>query len=111
MHITTKQKDNASLERAYLTIVESATKCPECGCNPSEPKEGCECEHHNDETVAEAKGKKPDYLDADGDGDTEEPMGKALKEKGKKSSSKKETKKVDESLEEAYNRIINENRS
>jgi len=39
-------------------------KCPECSCNPSEPKEDCECDHHNKEkeTVAEAKNKKPDWL-------------------------------------------------
>ena len=34
--------------------------------------------------VAEAKGKKPDFLDADKDGDKKEPMKKALKDKGKK---------------------------
>lgn len=106
--MTSKQKDNLSLERAYLTICESAEKCPECGCNPTEPKEGCECEHHNkeEETVAEAKGKKPDYLDVDGDGDKKEPMKKALKNKHKKGPSK--TKKIAESLEDVYDQLINE---
>ena len=119
--MTSKQKDNLSLEQAYRAICESAEKCPECGCNPSSPKEGCECEHHNeeakDETVAEAKakGQKPDYLDVDGDGDTKEPMKKALKDKEKKGSSnkgpsKKESKKVDESLEQVYEQLINESR-
>jgi hypothetical protein len=34
--------------------------------------------------VAEAKGKKPDFLDMDKDGDKKEPMKKALKDKAKK---------------------------
>ena len=35
--------------------------------------------------ISEKKsGAKPDYLDFDGDGDKNEPMKKALKEKGKK---------------------------
>ena len=112
--MTPKQKDNVLLERAYLNIIEAADKCPECGCNPTEPKEGCECEHHNkekeEETVAEAKGKKPDYLDVDGDGDEEESMEKALKDKEHKGSNKKETKKVAESLEEAYEQLITESK-
>ena len=32
--------------------------------------------------VAEGKGKKPDFLDMDKDGDKKEPMKKALKDKG-----------------------------
>lgn len=42
--------------------------------------------------IEEAEGKKPDFLDADKDGDKEEPMSKALKDK--------ESKK-DESIEES----------
>jgi hypothetical protein len=37
-----------------------------------------------DEEVEEGKHEKPDYLDADGDGDKKEPMKKALKDKKKK---------------------------
>ena len=46
--------------------------------------------HHLDydmkfgEQVEESKGKKPDFLDLDGDGDKKEPMKKAAKEKGSK---------------------------
>jgi hypothetical protein len=43
--------------------------------------------------VAEAKGKKPDFLDMDKDGDKKEPMKKALKDKGDKPV--KEGKKPD----------------
>lgn len=42
-----------------------------------------------DDEVLEAA--KPDYIDIDGDGDTEEPMKKAVKDKEKKASGKKMT--------------------
>lgn len=87
--MTNKQKDNVLLEQAYNSIIEAAAKkCSECGCNPSKPKEGCECEHHNnskEDTVEEAKAKKakPDYLDVNKNGDTKESMKKALSDKKK----------------------------
>ena len=83
--MTSKQKDNLLLENLYFNaVVEAAKKCPECGCNPTHPKDECECDHDCDEPVEEAKkGSKPDYIDVDGDGDKKEPMKKALKEKGK----------------------------
>jgi hypothetical protein len=71
-------------------------KCKDCDCDP------CEC----DESVAESfeqtlgrmreiagikEAKKPDFLDMDKDGDKEEPMKKAIKDKEKE-------KKVDESI-------------
>jgi hypothetical protein len=93
--MTSKQKDNLLLENLYFNaVVEAATKCTECGCNPSNPKEACDCDH-GDDTVeeAKAKGSKPDYIDADGDGDTKEPMKKALKEKGKHSKFPKKGEK------------------
>jgi len=46
--------------------------------------------------VAEAKGKKPDFLDIDGDGDTKEPMTKAIKDKAKDKN-----KKVDEAAKKS----------
>lgn len=49
-------------------------KCSECGCTP------CECD--DKEKVEE--GKKPDFLDADKDGDKKEPMSKALDDKEEK---------------------------
>jgi hypothetical protein len=95
--MTSKQKDNLLLENLYFNaVVEAADKCPECGCNPTHPKDECECDHDcDDEPVEEAKAKggKPDYLDADGDGDKKEPMKKALKEKGKHSKFPKKGEK------------------
>ena len=110
--MTSKQKDNLSLERAYLTIIESAEKCPECGCNPSSPKEGCECEHHNEvteeETVAEDKNKKPEWLiKAQKKAEGEDVEDEDEDEDSKKTSDKKEVK---ESLEQIYAQIINESK-
>lgn len=92
--MTSKQKDNLLLENLYFNaVVEAAKKCPECGCNPTHPKDECECDHDCDEPVEEAKkGSKPDYMDVDGDGDKKEPMKKALKEKGKNPFAKKKKK-------------------
>ena len=59
-------------------VNEAEEKCSECGCTP------CECD--DKEKVEE--GKKPDFLDADKDGDKKEPMSDALKDK--------EEEKVDE---------------
>ena len=59
-------------------VTEAEEKCSECGCTP------CECD--DKEKVEE--GKKPDFLDADKDGDKKEPMSDALKDK--------EEEKVDE---------------
>ncbi len=55
-------------------VNEAEEKCPECGCTP------CECD--DKEKVEE--GKKPDFLDADKDGDKKEPMSKALDDKEEK---------------------------
>jgi hypothetical protein len=71
-------KDEQLLAEAYLKIIESETKCMHA-------KEGCECDSCDDcksnQKVEEAKDAKPDYLDVDDDGDTDEPMKKALKDK------------------------------
>ena len=51
--------------------------------------EGAKCKC--DEKKSEVKeGAKPDFLDMDGDGNKEEPMKKAIKEKGAKKPAKKE---------------------
>lgn len=59
-------------------VNEAEEKCSECGCTP------CECD--DKEKVEE--GKKPDFIDADNDGNKKEPMSDALKDK--------EEEKVDE---------------
>jgi len=45
----------------------------------------------DEEEVEEGKHEKPDYIDADGDGDKKEPMKKALKDKKKKKVNEKAT--------------------
>jgi len=55
-------------------VTEAEEKCSECGCTP------CECD--DKEKVEE--GKKPDFLDADKDGNKKEPMSDALKDKEEK---------------------------
>jgi len=52
-------------------VNEAEEKCSECGCTP------CECD--DKEKVEE--GKKPDFLDADNDGNKKEPMSDALDDK------------------------------
>ena len=53
---------------------EAEEKCSKCGCTP------CECD--DKEKVEE--GKKPDFLDADNDGNKKEPMSDALKDEEEK---------------------------
>ena len=55
-------------------VNEAEEKCSECGCTP------CEC----DDKDKVEEGKKPDFLDADKDGDKKEPMSDALKDKEEK---------------------------
>ena len=59
-------------------VTEAEEKCSECGCTP------CECD--DKEKVEEGKGKKPDFLDADNDGNKKEPMSDALADKEVKES-------------------------
>lgn len=56
------------------SVTEAEEKCSECGCTP------CECD--DKEKVEE--GKKPDFIDADKDGNKKEPMSDALKDKEEK---------------------------
>jgi hypothetical protein len=57
-------------------VTEAEEKCSKCGCTP------CECD--DKEKVEEGKGKKPDFLDADNDGNKKEPMSDALDDKEEK---------------------------
>lgn len=63
--------------------VKDCEKCKGKGCDHCDGKGT-----HKKEEVKEAA--KPDFLDMDGDGNKEEPMKKALKEKGKKKEEVKE---------------------
>ena len=53
----------------------------------------------------ESKGSKPDYIDIDGDGDKEEPMKKAVKDKKKKEESFDHSAEQSRE-EEAYNELV-----
>lgn len=53
----------------------------------------------------ESKGSKPDYIDIDGDGDKEEPMKKAVKDKNKKDESFDASAEQSRE-EEAYNELV-----
>lgn len=53
----------------------------------------------------ESKGSKPDYIDIDGDGDKEEPMKKAVKDKNKKDESF-DARAEQSREEEAYNELV-----
>lgn len=61
------------------------------------------------------EGAKPDYIDADGDGDKKEPMKKAFKDKKKKhlnkedsESEEKDNKKLDEESESPFAKIMDQ---
>lgn len=58
------------------SVTEAEEKCTKCGCTP------CECD--DKEKVEEGKGKKPDFFDADNDGNKKEPMSDALDDKEEK---------------------------
>ena len=67
------------------SIEEATGVCKDCGCEIDNCKPGCECTHDShdasgDHWVAEAKAK-PDFADIDGDGDKDEDMKKAAKDK------------------------------
>jgi hypothetical protein len=55
-------------------VTEAEEKCSKCGCTP------CEC----DDKDKVEEGKKPDFLDADNDGNKKETMSDALKDKEEK---------------------------
>ena len=85
------------------SIEEATGVCKDCGCEIDNCKPGCECTHDShdasgDHWVAEAKAK-PDFLDVDKDGDKDEPMKKAIKDK--KVDEAEEADTDTEELEEA----------
>lgn len=79
--------------------VKDCEKCKGKGCDHCEGKGT-----HKKEEVKEAA--KPDFLDKDGDGDKEEPMKKALKEKGKKKEDKEEDKEDKEEVKEDLDPMV-----
>lgn len=73
-------KDIESLSNSYLQVIEKQMN-KDCKCNCK----NCKCRSNRNETekVEEAKkkaSKKPDYLDLDKDGDTDETMKKAAED-------------------------------
>lgn len=91
-------KDADLIAEAYQKVLEEAMHCKYA-------KDGCDCdkceECKDNQTVDEAKKAKPDYLDVDKDGDKDEPMKKALKDKKKKSMHKENAEMAD-----AYQTIL-----
>jgi hypothetical protein len=69
-------------------LAEGKKVCKDCG------KAKCEC-------VTESKGSKPDYIDLDKDGDTNEPMKKAAKDKSKGAIAEA-VARVEQNLAEKY---------
>ena len=81
---------NSYDEAAEAPIEEATGVCGDCGCTIDQPVEGCECTHDSHdasgdhwvaETELEEAKAKPDFLDVDKDGDKDEPMKKAIKDK------------------------------
>jgi hypothetical protein len=105
---TEMSKDQSSLAEAYKAMTHKGMKEMHCehaskGCDCS----GCkECEA-NQEPIEEAKKKaKPDYMDVDKDGNKKESMKKALKDKSKTKSLKKEGL----SFKDLYNVVMTESK-
>jgi hypothetical protein len=67
-------KDQELIIEAYKLVSEKAHKC-------GKSNKECKCKDCCKKQLKEAKKPKPDYLDADKDGDKSEPMKKALKNK------------------------------
>ena len=77
-----------SLDSVKNMLSEGKKVCSDCG------KAKCEC-------VTESKGSKPDYIDLDKDGDTNEPMKKAAKDKSKGAIAEA-VARVEQNLAEKY---------
>jgi hypothetical protein len=77
-----------SLDSVKNMLSEGKKVCKDCG------KAKCEC-------VNESKGSKPDFLDMDKDGDTNEPMKKAAKDKSKGAIAEA-VARVEQNLAEKY---------
>lgn len=91
-------KDADLLAEAYQKVLKGTEHCKSA-------KEGCDCDKCNEceanQTVDEAKGSKPDYIDIDKDGDKKESMKKAVQDKKKKSIHKENAE-----MGEAYETIL-----
>ena len=77
-----------NLDSVKNMLSEGKKVCKDCG------KAKCEC-------VTESKGSKPDYIDLDKDGDTNEPMKKAAKDKSKGAIAEA-VARVEQNLAEKY---------
>ena len=90
-------KDSDLIAEAYQKVLEEAMHCKAA-------KSGCDCdkceECEDNQTVDEAKHAKPDYIDIDKDGDKEESMKKAAKDK------KKSMHKENAEMASAYETIL-----
>lgn len=86
----------STLKEVGVKMIEET--CPECGGMIKEGlcESGCGSDNYMDESDA-----KPDFLDLDGDGDTEEPMKKAAKDK-----EKMEKDEVEESVDELTESLL-----
>lgn len=86
-------KDELLLAEAYQQVIEKAK-----GCSHAKSPENCDCDNCDDckknQKIEEGKNVKPDYLDADDDGNTDESMKKALKDKKNKGNFKALHKKT-----------------
>ena len=91
-------KDADLLAEAYQKVLKGTEHCKSA-------KEGCDCDKCDEceanQTVDEAKGSKPDYIDIDKDGDKKESMKKAAQDKKKKSFHKENAE-----MGEAYETIL-----
>ena len=95
--------DQKMLAEAYEAMTNSGYKKCACkhaskGCD-CDGCEECKCNREKIDEAKKAKKGKPDYLDADKDGNKKEPMKKALKDKAMKESS---------SFKDLFMSIINE---
>jgi len=81
-----RQNHEMDEDQTEESVTNEATGvCEDCGCEIDNCKPGCDCPNDShdasgDHWVAEAKAK-PDFADIDGDGDKDEDMKKAAKDK------------------------------
>ena len=109
-----------ALEAAGIFTAEEIESLVEANCGSKGYQEGGEvkadcdkckgegCDHCKKEKKSEKKddSKKPDYIDADDDGNKEEPMTKALKEKGDKKEVKEDVDPIVEAAVAALGALL-----
>lgn len=87
-------KDEQLLVEAYKQVIEKM----HCKCSHAKAPEKCDCDGCEDckknQKLEEGKKAKPDFLDADKDGNKKESMKKALKDKKGKGNFKDLHKKT-----------------